>query len=345
MSQLFQDGLKRLIDGETLSRDASRAMMDDIMRGEATPNQISSFLTVLRFRGETAEELTGFAESLRQHCDRLIVENRDVLDTCGTGGDGSSTFNISTAVALLTSGMGVNVAKHGNRAVSSKSGSADVIEALGLTIPYDKEAALAQLEAYGMCFLYAPIYHASMKHATLPRKELGFRTIFNLLGPLVNPAGSRFQLLGVYSERAAEKMAHVLNQLGTKKALLVTGHDGMDEASITGPTTIFEVACGTVQKYTIEPEDVGLPRGRLKDLQVKNARESAALIEATFSGKANSSAENIVCLNTGCALYTVGKAKDLQSGVEMAKEALASGVGLRQLQRMRVQRNEGLADA
>jgi len=345
MTNPFQNGLKHLIDGETLTRESARFMMDQIMKGHATPNQISSFLTVLRFRGETADELTGFTESLRHHADRLDVRDVDVLDTCGTGGDGASTFNISTAVAILISGMGVKVAKHGNRAVSSKSGSADVIEALGLSIPHDKGEALSQLEHLGMCFLYAPHYHASMKHAAIPRKDLGFRTIFNLLGPLANPAGSHFQLLGVYNESSAKKMAEALKQLGTEKALLVTGDGGLDEVSITGPTRFFEVSEGKVTSFTIEPEDVGLERGRLSDLQVANVNESAVLIEKIFSGKANHSATDIVCLNAGCALYVVGKAKDIGAGVDMAKQALSSGVGMEQLLRLRSVRNEGLRRA
>ncbi|MGV3488087.1 MAG: anthranilate phosphoribosyltransferase [Tuberibacillus sp.] len=345
MSNLFQDGLKQLIDGQTLSRESARLMMDHIMGGRATSNQISSFLTALRFRGETAEELTGFTESLRRHADRLVVRDFDVLDTCGTGGDGASTFNISTATAILLSGMGVKVAKHGNRAVSSKSGSADVIEALGIPIPGNKREALEQLETVGMCFLFAPDYHASMKYAATPRKELGFRTIFNLLGPLANPAGSHYQLLGVYNESSARKMAEALKELGTEKALLVTGDGGMDEVAITGPSRLFEVSEGSVTSYTIVPEDVGLKRGRLSDIQVANVQESAILIEKIFSGRANPTASDIVCLNAGSALYVVGRAKDIANGVDLAKQALLSGVGFDQLNRMRAGRKEGLRHA
>lgn len=335
MTKQFQNGLKKLIDGETLSRESARFMMDQIMSGEATPNQISGFLAVLRFRGETVDELTGFAESLRQHADQLVIDGRDVLDTCGTGGDGASTFNISTAVAILISGMGVKVAKHGNRAVSSKSGSADVIEALGLSIPDSKETALNDLDAYGMCFLYAPAYHASLKHAAIPRKELGFRTVFNLLGPLANPAGSHRQLLGVYDHQSAEKMAEALCRLGTEKALLVTGDQGLDEMSITGPTKMLYVSDGKVTSSSVKPEDFGLERGQLKDLQVANVTESASLIEAIFSGTANASATNIVVLNAGAALFVAGKAKDISEGVSKAKHAIRHGVGLHQLNRLR----------
>jgi anthranilate phosphoribosyltransferase len=345
VTQLFQNGLKRLINGDSLTREEARMMMDQIMSGRATTNQISAFLTVLRFRGETVDELTGFAESLRQHADRLLVDGYDVLDTCGTGGDGASTFNISTAVAILTSAMGVKVAKHGNRAVSSKSGSADVIEALGLTIPYNKEAALADLNTYGMCFLYAPTYHASLKHAVVPRKELGFRTVFNLLGPLANPAASSRQLLGVYDYESAQKMAKALCQLGTEKALLVTGDQGLDEISITGPTQLLLVSNGNVTSSTITPEDFGMPRGDIKDIQVATMDESAALIEAIFSGTANASATNIVCLNAGAALFVAGAVNDMADGVAMAQHAIRNGAGLSQLNRMRSVKEEGLRRA
>ena len=331
----FQNGLKSLIDGETLSREKARFMMDQIMGGKATPNQISAFLTVLRFRGESAEEIAGFTESLREHADRLVVPNVDVLDTCGTGGDGASTFNISTAVAILISGMGIKVAKHGNRAVSSKSGSADVIETLGISIPQDKETAMHELENINMCFLYAPHYHASMKYAANPRKELGFRTIFNLLGPLANPAGSGYQLLGVYDAKSAKKMALALQQLGTRRALLVTGDDGLDEASITGRSRIVDVTEGSISEYEIIPEEVGLRRGALSDIQVESVEDSARLIEDIFSLRANRAAEDIVCLNAGCALYVVGKAKNIIEGVDMAKQALRAGAGLDQLNRLR----------
>jgi len=332
----FQDVLKRLLNRETLSREEARSLMDEVMSGRAKPNQISSLLSILRFRGETVAELTGFAESLRAHMDGF--DGGDVLDTCGTGGDGVSTFNISTAVAILISGMGVKVAKHGNRAVSSKSGSMDVIEQLGLEMAESKETAISDLKEVGICFLYAPLYHASMKHASGPRKDLGFRTVFNLLGPLANPARAKRQLLGVYEEASARKVAETLRNLGTERSLVVTGSGGLDELSITGPSRAFLVEHGDITTFDVEPEAVGLNRGALSDLQVEKAGESAQVIEAVLANQANPAARDIVLLNAGAALFVAGRAATIADGVHLARAALSSGVGRRQLQRLRSKR-------
>ncbi|GGE38795.1 anthranilate phosphoribosyltransferase [Pullulanibacillus camelliae] len=330
----FKDGLSRLINGEHFNRQEAKGMMDAIMSGAATSSQISAFLSILRFRGETAEELTGFVESMRAHALRL-EHDEDVLDTCGTGGDGLSTFNISTAVAILISSLGVKVAKHGNRAVSSKSGSADVLEILGIPVQSTADEAVASLKTKHMCFLFAPLYHASMRFASAPRKELGFRTIFNVLGPLVNPAQSQRQLLGVFDLDHAKKMAESLRALGTQRALVVTGDRGLDELAITGPSWALLVEKDTIQELTLSPEDFGLPLGRLEEIQVKTARESAELIQAIFDGKNRSTPAHIVLLNAGAALFVADRVATIKEGIALAQEAIDSGKALRQLERLK----------
>ncbi|WP_373284405.1 anthranilate phosphoribosyltransferase [Pullulanibacillus pueri] len=335
----FKDGLRRLMNGEQFNRQEARHMMDCIMSGIATTSQISAFLSVLQFRGESSEELTGFVESMRSHA--ITIEKAEhALDTCGTGGDGLSTFNISTAVAILLSSLNVKVAKHGNRAVSSKSGSADVLEYLGVPVQSSVEDALRALKKNNMCFLFAPLYHASMKHAAGPRKELGFRTVFNILGPLVNPAKSECQLLGVYDFNIARKMAETLKALGTKRSMLVTGEYGLDELSITGPSNVLLVENNQIRELTIAPEDVGLPRGNLKEIQVSTVEESARLIEAIFNGENQSTAYNIVLLNAGAALYVADKVPTVTEGVNMAREAIRAGRVSEQLNRLKGEARE-----
>lgn len=332
---MFQEQLKELVTGKVLSKDEAIAMMDDIMDGTATPSQIAAFLSIIAMRGETVDELIGFVKSMRAHA-KTFTYDEEVIDTVGTGGDGASTFNISTASAILLSSLGVNVAKHGNRSVSSKSGSADALEALGISIQSTPEEALASLKRTHMCFLFAPLYHASMKHAAGPRKELGFRTVFNLLGPLTNPAQAERQLLGVFNQDAAKKYADALLDLGTRRSLVVNGSGGLDELSISGATDAFLVEDGKVAHFSVAPEDVGLERGRLKDIQVENPRESAELIEAIFAGRtANQSAINIVLLNAGAGLYVYGRADTIAEGVHDARRALEDGLGLKQLNLLR----------
>jgi anthranilate phosphoribosyltransferase len=322
---MFKTFLNQLIEGKTLNRHEARIVMDDIMNGNATPSQISSFLSVLRFRGETVEELIGFVESMRSHATTL-EHSEDVLDTCGTGGDGAKTFNISTTVAIILASMGVKVAKHGNRAMSSKSGSADVLEALGIPVQSTPDEALHALHSNNLCFLFAPLYHASMKYAAGPRKELGFRTVFNILGPLANPANTKRQLLGVYDFDLARKMALALKELGVKRTLLVTGEGGLDELSITGPSQLLKVEGESVEEFTLTPEDVGLTKGNLSAIQVSSIEESAGLIREVLHGTANPSAMGIVLLNTGAALYVAGKTESIKDGVRLAQEAIESGI-------------------
>jgi anthranilate phosphoribosyltransferase len=322
---MFKELLNKCINGEKLTIVEAKAIMNEIMSGRATASQIASLLTILRFREETIDEMTGFASAMRDHMMVLDYEERDVIDTCGTGGDGVSTFNISTATAIVVSALGVKVAKHGNRAVSSKSGSADVLEQLGVDIQSSKEEAKLALKERGMSFLFAPNYHSAMKNAVVPRTEIGFRTIFNLLGPLANPARCKKQVIGVYSFKYAEKMAHTLKNLGSEHVLLVTGRDGLDECSISSETDVVELKNGEIKKYVLSPEEVGLVRGNLKNIQVNTVLESARLIEQVLSGKGNQDAINVVSFNAGAALYVAGMVTSIKEGVILAKEALASG--------------------
>lgn len=322
---MFKETLRECMEGHTLAERKAEQVMDAIMKGEATASQIASLLTVLRFRGETVAEMTGFARAMRRHSIQIEHSFSQVVDTCGTGGDDVGTFNISTATALLVSALGVPVAKHGNRAVSSKSGSADVLEALQIPIQSSPEEATASLQKHNMCFMFAPLYHVAMKHAVAPRKEIGFRTIFNLLGPLTNPARAEHQLIGVYDRNFAEKMAETLRRLGTKHSLLVAGHDRLDELSITGPSTVFEVKGDAIDRYELIPEDVGLERGDLAQIQVSTVQESATLIDQVLIGKANKSAQQIVLLNAGAALYAADRVDSIKAGVALAKEGIASG--------------------
>ncbi len=309
-----------------MTEQEAQEVMDEIMTGQATASQIASLLTLMRFRGETVDEMTGFARSMQAHSIRIKTDDFTVVDTCGTGGDELSTFNISTASAIVLSALGVRVAKHGNRAVSSKSGSADVLEELQVPTQHTKEEARKSLVNSNLCFLFAPLYHQSMKHAVTPRKEIGFRTIFNLLGPLTNPAGAKHQLLGVYNHDFAKKMADTLIRLGTTRTLLVTGGEGLDELSITTESKVIEVN-GTEKKiYTISPEDVGLKRGALEDIQVKTPSESAALIQQIFKGEANESATGIVAFNSAAALYAVKEVSSIAEGVEIVQKAIQTGV-------------------
>jgi anthranilate phosphoribosyltransferase len=317
--------LKSCLEGHTLTEQTAEEVMNKIMEGQATPSQIASLLTLMRFRGETVDEMTGFARSMRSHSIQIPTDDLAVVDTCGTGGDDLSTFNVSTSCAIVLSGLGVPVAKHGNRAVSSKSGSADVLEELEIPTQHTPEEARQSLIDQNLCFLFAPLYHQSMKHAVAPRKEIGFRTIFNMLGPLTNPANAKHQLIGVYDHQFAQKMADTLARLGTERTLFVTGGEGLDELSITGESKVIEVN-GTAQNiYTITPEQVGLKRGHLEDIQVSTPTESANLIKEVLMGRANESATGIVVLNSAAALYASKRVSTIQEGVELVKEAIQNG--------------------
>ncbi|GAB7387519.1 anthranilate phosphoribosyltransferase [Bacillaceae bacterium] len=330
---MFQRVLNRLVNGESLTREEARDTMEKVMSGEATPSQIASFLTALRMKGESVDEITGFAETMRKKAEKLHVPNDNLLDTCGTGGDGGITFNISTAAAIVAAAGGVRIAKHGNRAVSGKSGSADVLEALGIAIQLTSDEAVQCLEETNLCFLFAPLYHKAMKHAVAPRKEIGFRTVFNLLGPLTNPAGADRQLIGVYDVNLTEKIAQVAAQMGLKRALVVSGYDGLDEISISDATKIVEVKGGAIEVYELQPQDVGLPRYPLQEVAGGTAAENARIIRSIFEGK-KGAFRDIVVLNTAAALYLAEKAASLKDGVRLAQEIIDSGEALGKLEQL-----------
>ncbi|AEH47450.1 anthranilate phosphoribosyltransferase [Parageobacillus thermoglucosidasius] len=339
---MFKQLLGKCAEGYKLTEDEAYEAMTAIMSGEATASQIASFLSILRLRGETVDELTGLVKAMRDQMMTLDYEE-DVIDTCGTGGDEAATFNISTAAAIVVSSLGVKVAKHGNRAVSSKSGSADVLEALHIDIQATPEEAKQALKTKGLTFLFAPLYHSAMKYAALPRKEIGFRTVFNLIGPLANPARCKRQVIGVYSTSYAEKLAETLHRLGSEHVLFVTGKDGLDECSISAETDIVELKNGEIRRFVLAPEQYGLKRGKLEHIQVRTVQQSAELLKAVMEGKANESATNIVILNAGVALYAAGKAATIGEGVEMAKEAVMTKKAYEQFERLRMKEVEKYA--
>jgi anthranilate phosphoribosyltransferase len=326
---------------ESLAREEARAVMGEILAGKCTDSQIGAFLVALSMKGETVEEIVGFAEAIRSAATPLHAQMTSVLDasgtgrdalvdTCGTGGDASGTFNISTATALVAAGSGVRVAKHGNRSVTSKCGSADVMEALGVNIDLSAERISACLGQVGIAFLYAPAMHSAMKHVQNARRELRLRTVFNLLGPLTNPAGATCQVVGVYSGDLVEKVAEALSVLGLRRALVVHGSDGLDEITITGPTRIGEVRNGRVRAYEVTPEDCGLQRSRLEDLAGGDAKQNAALIREVLDGK-KSACRDVVVLNAAAALVAAGRADHLRDSAPMAVQAIDTGAARKKL--------------
>jgi anthranilate phosphoribosyltransferase len=320
----FTAVLARLADGETLSRSDARDAMDAIMDGRATGAQIGAFLMGLRARGETADEIAGAADSLRAHAATIRSARTPLLDTCGTGGDGSGTFNISTAAAFVAAGAGTAVAKHGNRSVSSRCGSADVLEAMGARIDLPPRGVEACLEATGVGFLFAPLHHGAMRHAAEVRRELAVRTLFNLLGPLCNPANASHQLLGVFDPRRTETMARVLSLLGSRGAMVVHGADGLDEISLSGPTRVSEWRNGALRTYAVAPEDAGLARAPLEAIRGGNAERNASIIAEVLDGAAGP-ARDIVILNAGAALFVADRASTLAEGAAAARESIDSG--------------------
>jgi anthranilate phosphoribosyltransferase len=329
----MKSALATLLEGKPLTRTEAQEVMGTIMDGEATPAQIGALLSLLRVKGETAEEVAGFAEGMRNRVQRVPTLQEGLLDTCGTGGDGQHTFNISTTAALVAASGGVRVAKHGNRAMSSKSGSADVLEALGVHIDLGREQAAECLREAGLCFMFAQVYHPSMRHAAAPRKELGFRTVFNLLGPLTNPAGADRQLLGVYDRSKTELMAHVLRKLGTARALVVGSHDGLDEISLSSPTRVTELKDGMLRTYDITPDDLGLRPCEIADIAGGDAAENAEKVRYVLSGE-KGPYRDIVLANAGACFYVSGLSGTLQEGVKRAADAIDSGAAQRKLEQL-----------
>lgn len=334
--------LKKCIEGGTLSKTEAEDVMNAMMEGKVPESQMASLISILRFRGETVDEIIGFLDAMKAHM-KSVEGLEGVVDTCGTGGDEASTFNISTASGIVASSLGVKVAKHGNRSVSSKSGSADVLEYLNIPIESSPKEAIEAIRHTNMSFLFAPLYHTSMKHVAKTRKEIGFRTIFNLLGPLVNPAKAKRQVIGVYSFAYAKKLAEVLMQKDIEHVLFVTGADGLDEITITRETNVIELYKGKLKTYQITPEQFGLKRGTLADIQVGSVKESANMINRIFQNDEKSSARDIVVLNAASALYVAGIAKSLYEGVHLAKEAIENGTAFRQLQTLQRRKEERYA--
>ncbi|MEK4564865.1 anthranilate phosphoribosyltransferase [Alkalihalobacillus sp. FSL R5-0424] len=321
---MFKQFLEKCAEGQFLDEHESYAAMDLIMKNEAEVSQIASLISMMRLRGESVDELVGFARAMRAHAISIPHQVKGVLDTCGTGGDRLGTFNISTAVSFVAAAASVPVAKHGNRAVTSKSGSADVLEYLGINIQQTPVEAANALSEKGLSFLFAPLYHSSMKYAAPARKQIGFRTIFNLLGPLTNPAGAAHQLIGVSGREHALKMGEAIRRLGTTHTVLVTGKDNLDECSVYGTTQIVDVIGDTIQVYELDPQEVGLDVGELSDIQVESVEQSAVLIQQVFEGCANQSATSTVLLNAGVALYAANHVSCIQEGVHRARGLLES---------------------
>jgi len=328
-----QQALAQLLDGHNLSREQAREVMNEVMSGEATPAQIAGFLVALRLKGETADEIAGCAEAMRAHV--LSVEPRrdDLVDTAGTGGDGARTINISTAAALVAAAAGAGVAKHGNRAVSSASGSADVLEALGFELDLPPARIERSIDELGFGFLFAPTHHPAMRHAAPVRRELAARTVFNVLGPLTNPAGARAQVVGVYEPALVRTIAEVLAQLGSRRAFVVHGAGGIDELSPTGPNLVCEVVDGGVREREIDPLELGVPRCSPEDLRGGSPADNAAAIRAVFDGD-NGGRRSAILLNAAGAIAAAGHAADLREGLELAREAVDSGAAAARLEEL-----------
>lgn len=319
---MIREAILKLAKREDIGYDMAKEVMNEIMSGQASEVQKSAYLTALSMKGETIEEITASAEEMRNHCIRLL-HDMDVLEIVGTGGDGANTFNISTTSSIVIASGGVPVAKHGNRAASSKCGAADVLEALGVNIRVSPQQSARMLNEIGICFLFAQNYHIAMKYVGPVRKELGIRTIFNILGPLANPAGANMELMGVYDETLVEPLARVLYNLGVKNAMVVYGQDKLDEISMSAPTTICEIKNGVFSQYVIQPEDFGLTRCKKEELVGGTPEENAEITRAILRGEKGPKRDAVV-LNSGAALYIAGKASSIKDGVKMAEDLIDS---------------------
>jgi anthranilate phosphoribosyltransferase len=329
---MIQAAITKLLDGTQLARAEARAVMDEIMRGEATPAQIGGFLVALRAKGETADEITGCAEAMRSHVLVVRPGRDDLVDTAGTGGDGAHTINISTAAALVAAAAGAGVAKHGNRAVSSACGSADVLEALGFTLEQEPQRIARSIDELGFGFLFAPSHHPAMRHAAVVRSELATRTVFNVLGPLTNPAGARAQVVGVYSPDLVRTIADVLARLGARRAYVVHGAGGIDELSPVGQNLLAEIVDGEVLERRLDPEsELGIPRCSVDELRGGSPAENAEAIREVFAG-ADGGRRNAILLNAAGAIAAGGHAADLREGLEVARRTIDSGAAAERLE-------------
>ncbi len=328
---MIKEAILKLAGKEDLTYQEAYQVMDEIMSGKSSPVQMSSYLTAMSLKGETIEEITASAAGMREHCVKLL-HNVNALEIVGTGGDGANSFNISTTSSLVIAAAGVPVAKHGNRAASSRCGSADVLEALGVNITVSPEKSAQLLEKIGICFLFAQNYHIAMKYVAPVRKELGIRTIFNILGPLANPAGANMEVMGVYDEALVEPLAKVLNKLGVKNAMVVYGQDKLDEISMSAPTTVCEIKQGEFQSYTITPEQFGFRSCEKSALTGGTPDENAVITRAILNGTERGPKRQAVLLNAGAALYVAGVAETLKAGVELASRTIDNGKAIEKLE-------------
>ena len=329
---MIREAIAALIDGRSLTVEEAASVMEEIMGGEVTPAQFGAFVTALRLKGETVDEISGMAKMMRAKAIPVTVSG-PLVDTCGTGGDGLATFNISTVAAFVVAGAGVKVAKHGNRAMSSQCGSADVLEASGVRLELTAQQVQRCLEEVGIAFMFAPAFHPAMKYAAVPRREIGIRTVFNILGPLTNPAGARAQVLGVADGSLVEKLALVLQSLGSHHAMVVHGEDGLDEITLTGKTQVCELKDGGTRSYFISPEDFGLARAGLESLRGGTADENADRLRNILAG-AQGPERDVVLMNAAAALVVGDRAPSLQPGIDLARQALDSGQALAKLEQL-----------
>ncbi len=320
---MIQEAIAKLAEGRSLTSDEATSVMEEIMDGQATAAQFGSLVTALRLKGETVDEITAFARVMRARA-KALSTSPDVVDTCGTGGDGSGTFNVSTTAAFVVAGAGQPVAKHGNRAASSKCGSADVLSELGVKIDLTSAQVEECIRRARIAFMFAPVFHPSMKFAAAPRREIAIRTVFNILGPLTNPAHPRYQILGVSDPRLIENMARALANLGAEHALVVHGHDGLDELTLSGPTEICELRDGWTTRYQLTPEDVGLEAVSLEKVRGGDATENASILRMVLRGE-KGGPRDIVLLNAGAALFVANKADSIRSGVDLAMRSIDTG--------------------
>ena len=328
---MIKEAIIKLSKKQDLAYAEAEAVMDEIMSGQATPVQMSAYLTALALKGETIDEITASAAGMRAHCIKLL-HNMDVLEIVGTGGDGSNSFNISTTSSLVIAAGGVPVAKHGNRAASSKSGAADVLEALGVKITLTPERSAEILKKINICFLFAQNYHIAMKYVAPIRKELGIRTVFNILGPLSNPAGANMELMGVYDQSLVEPLAQVMANLGVNRGMVVYGQDSLDEISMCAPTSVCEIRDGKFTSYEITPEQFGYERCEKGALTGGTPAENAEITKAILKGEEKGPKRQAVCLNAGAALYIAGKAASIEEGVKLAEFLIDSGAALKKLE-------------
>ncbi|MFH1324820.1 MAG: anthranilate phosphoribosyltransferase [Nanoarchaeota archaeon] len=337
---MIKEAISKLIEKQDLTMQEAESVMDEIMSGKATDAQIAGFLVALRLKGETIDEITACAKVMRQKSSRIKPKaHSKLIDVVGTGGDSSGTFNISTTASFVVAGAGIPVAKHGNKGVSSKSGSADVLSALGININLEPKKVEQCIDEVGIGFMFAPTFHSSMKYAIGPRKELGIRTIFNILGPLTNPAEAPYELMGVFSESLVEPMAEVLGKLGCKHALVVHGN-GLDELTICSKTKVAEYKDNKVNTYEIDPKDFNIKTASLNDIKGNSPEENAKITLNILEGKEKGPKRDIVILNAGAAIYTAGMAKTIKEGIDLAKNSIDSGKALEKLNKLKVWTNK-----